>query len=259
MAQPQQAKTFVFGASKLTPNPTDHRKITPDAEWTQHRNPNPEYLDSTAWTQSFGYYEDNDRDLEETDNNTPINDPALDALRAAVLGIELQVNVNREAARFQAEALTSIQQSNASIKETNAAVLAMFRAQGLPANPAPGQQPLGPPNQGTNPQGPSAPVYFTFGAPAQNPLPQGAPAPLRHQFGAPAQGPLPQGPPAPLQHQFGAPAQGPLPQGAPTPLQHQFGAPTLGYQLPNQPAPESYPQGPPAPEPFPPGPSAHGT
>jgi hypothetical protein len=103
--------------------------------------------------------------------------------------------------------LTSIQQGNTSIKETNAAILAMIRTHGLPANPAPSQQPLGAPTQGANPQGPSAPVYFTFGAPAQVPLPQGAPAPL----------------------------------------QHQFGAPNVGFQLPSQPAPESYPQGPSAP------------
>jgi hypothetical protein len=45
MDQPQKAKTFVFGASKLTPNPTDRRKITPDADWTQHRITNPEYGD----------------------------------------------------------------------------------------------------------------------------------------------------------------------------------------------------------------------
>jgi hypothetical protein len=76
--------------------------------------------------------------LEENDNGTLMNDPALDALRAAVERIKLQVNVDREAAYFQAEALTSIQQSNASIQETNAAILAMFCTQGMPDNPAPG-------------------------------------------------------------------------------------------------------------------------
>ncbi len=75
MDQPQKAKTFVFGASKLTPNPTDRRKITPDADRTQHRNTNPEYSDSTARTQSFGYYEDNTDDLDEHDNGTPMKGP----------------------------------------------------------------------------------------------------------------------------------------------------------------------------------------
>jgi hypothetical protein len=76
-----QAKTFVFGASKLTPNPTARHKITPDAEWTQHHTPNREYTDSTECTRSFGFYEDNDDDenLEENNNGTPMNDPALDA------------------------------------------------------------------------------------------------------------------------------------------------------------------------------------
>ena len=52
--------------------------------------------------------------------------PAVRWPLAAVKRIKLQVNVDREAAYFQAEALTSIQQSNASIQETNAAILAMF-------------------------------------------------------------------------------------------------------------------------------------
>jgi len=194
-----QAETFVFGASKLTLNPTARPKITPNAKWTQHHTPNPEYTDSTECTRSFGFYEDNDDDenLEENDNGTPMNDPALDALRAAVERIKLQVNVDREAARFQAEALTSIQQSNASIQETNAAILAMFHTQGMPDHPAPGRQPLGVPTQGTHPHGPPAPGYFSFGAPVQGQPPQGALVPHQYQFGTPILGPYPQGPSAP--------------------------------------------------------------
>ncbi len=137
-----------------------------------------------------------------------MNDPALDALWAAVERIKLQVNVDRESARFQAEALTSIQQSNASIKETNAAILAMFRTQVMPDNPANGLQPLGPPAQGTNPHGPSAPGYVSFGAPVQGQHPQGSSAPGYVSFGAPVQGQLPHRAPAPQQPQFGAPTLG---------------------------------------------------
>jgi hypothetical protein len=238
-----QVKTFVFGASKLTPNPTAGPKITPDAEWTQHHTPNPEYTDSTECSRSFGFYEDNDDDenLEENDNGILMNDPALDALRATVERIKLQVNVDRKAACFQAEALTSIQQSNASGNSGDQCGHPRHVLhQGMPDNPAPGQQPLGAPTQGTHPHGPPAPGYFSFGAPVQGQPPQGALVPHQYQFGAPILGPYPQGPSAPESY----------PPGPSAPGSHSQGPPTTGSYPQGSPTTDTYPLGPPVPKPF---------
>jgi hypothetical protein len=163
-----QATTFVFGASKLNLNPTDRRKITPDAEWTQHRTPNPEYSDSTARIRSFGF---NDENNDNNGNGTPMNNPAIQDLWAAVERIKLQTNVNRKASRFQTKALQSIQQNTA-------ALMAMFKDTGTPSalgNPAPGHRPLGAPVQGAYPPGPLASSHYPLDAPRPGILPPRAP------------------------------------------------------------------------------------